>query len=145
MPEPVSSGENVIGFWDEEAQENRNVGTANPMPVTLNGGGGAYVTRPIQLGVNDATTLVVAPSAGYAVWVYGFFGTGVANGTIQFTDGKGDAMTGLLQVVANGGFVVPCSPNPAQPWMKCREAESLILTAGACGFQGTLVYRLVAV
>jgi len=104
-----------------------------------------FKTIAIDVAKNGTRTLVAAPGAGYAIWMYGIAGSAVADGTFKLQDEDGTALTGTISVLASQlcGFV---SANLDLPWVKVAENKALeIVLSADADFDGVLIYAEVPV
>ena len=99
------------------------------------------VTAIVNATAGATTSIVAAPSAKHAIWVYGWeLGFDTA-GTYQWKSGS----TALQQPVprgANGGSIVMAS-HPTMPILKCAEAQALQITTVTSVVTGHVVYAIV--
>lgn len=108
---------------------------------------GNYTTGPVNLAAATANQVLIAnPGPGYQIWVYGLFMMAdTAAGTVALEDSTGAALSGVMAVSDEGGFVLPVSGDFSMPWIKVPVNRALRADTGACSIGGIITYALVGV
>lgn len=121
------------------------------VPGALQGPGNptvdSYSSAVVNLAASTADQeLVATPGSGKQIWVYGvFMMADTAAGTVAFQDEDNAALSGVMAVSDEGGWVLPMSGNFAMPWMKVPTNKALEVDTGACTVDGILTYAIVDV
>ena len=121
------------------------------VPGALQGPGNPTVDSFSSAAVNLAAStadqsLVAAPGANKQIWVYGLFILAdTAAGTVALQDEDNTALSGVMAVSDEGGFVLPMSGNFAMPWIKVATNKALECDTGACTVDGVITYAIVSV
>ena len=68
-----------------------------------------------------------------------------AAGTISIQDEDNTALSGVMAVSDEGGFVMNPSGNFAMPWIKVATNKALEIDTGACTVDGVITYAIVSV
>ena len=102
-----------------------------------------FETVAINAGADASTAVVTAGGTGEQVWVYAAFGTLGAAGTVVFEDSDGTDLTGAMTLDANGGLVLPISPNANIPWIAGTTNKGLNIRTTGGTFDGSLTYAYV--
>ncbi len=107
----------------------------------------SYSTAAVNLAASTASQeLVATPGAGKQIWVYGLFMMAdTAAGTVALTDESDVALSGVMGVSDEGGWVLPPSGNFAMPWIKVTTNKALDADTGACTIDGIITYAIVEV
>lgn len=106
----------------------------------------SYATDDINLAANTANqSIIAAPGASKQIWIYGLIGTADAAGSISIQDEDDAALSGVMPVAANGGFVMNPSGNFAMPWIKAATNKAVEIDTVTCTFDGTVTYAIVSV
>jgi len=107
----------------------------------------SYSTAVVNLAASTASQeLVATPGAGKQIWVYGLFMMADTNaGTVVLTDESDTALSGVMAVSDEGGWVLPMSGNFAMPWIKVTTNKALDADTGACTVDGIITYAVVEV
>ena len=129
-----------------------NIGNVDivTLPTAVQGPGNpvvdSYGTAAINAAAAADQVLVAAPAAGKQIWVYGVFmmaDTGA--GTVTFQDSDDLALSGVMAVSDEGGWVLPMSGNFAMPWIKCTTAKALEIDCATSTIDGLITYAIVDV
>ena len=121
------------------------------VPSAISGPGNPVVDSYASAAINIAAStadqeLVGAPGANKQIWVYGLFMMAdTANGTVALQDEDNTALSGVMGVSDEGGWVLPMSGNFAMPWVKVATNKALEADTGACTVDGILTYAVVSV
>jgi len=105
------------------------------------------VQAAVDVAKNGTRTLVAAPGAGKALWIYGVMLHTNGGGTAKLQDSTPTAKTGTIPVAAYGGLFRPPRDNPqAEPYYKCaaNTAFQVVLSANPDA-DGEIWYRTVQV
>ncbi len=116
------------------------VGPGNPVVDS-------YADAVVNLAASTPNQeLIAAPGADKQIWVYGLFMMAdTANGTVALQDEDDVALSGVMAVSDEGGWVLPPSGNFAMPWIKVATNKALEADTGACTVDGILTYAVVSV
>ena len=121
------------------------------LPAAVQGPGNPTVDSYTSAAVNIAAStanqvLVAAPGASKQIWVYGLFMMAdTAAGTVALQDEDDTALSGVMAVSDEGGWVLPLSGNFAMPWIKVATNKALEADTGACTVDGIITYAVVSV
>ena len=120
------------------------------LPTSIQGPGNpvvdSYGTAAINAAAAANQVLVAAPAAGKQIWVYGvFMMADTAAGTVTFQDEDDTALSGVMAVSDEGGWVLPMSGNFAMPWIKCTTAKALEIDCASSTIDGLITYAIVDV
>ena len=121
------------------------------LPAAIQGPGNPVVDSYAHAVVNLAAStadqeLVAAPGASKQIWVYGLYMMAdTAAGTVALQDEDDTALSGVMAVSDEGGWVLPMSGNFAMPWLKVVTNKALEADTGACTVDGILTYAVVSV
>jgi hypothetical protein len=120
------------------------------LPTAIQGPGNptidSYNTAAINAAAAADQELVADPGVGKAIWVYGVFmmaDTGA--GTVTFQDSDDTALSGVMAVSDEGGWVLPISGNFAMPWLKCTTNKALEIDCATSTIDGIICYAIVTV
>ena len=120
------------------------------LPASIQGAGNptvdSYHTAAINAAAAANQELVATPGASKQIWVYGLFmmaDTGA--GTVQLQDDAGTAMSGVMAVSDEGGWVLPPSGNFAMPWIKVTTNKALDADCSTSTIDGIICYAIVSV
>ena len=120
------------------------------LPASIQGAGNptidSYNTAAINAAAAADQELVADPGANKQIWVYGLFmmaDTGA--GTVQLQDDAGTAMSGVMAVSDEGGWVLPPSGNFAMPWIKVTTNKALDADCSTSTIDGIICYAIVSV
>ena len=107
----------------------------------------SYHTAAINIAASTASQeLVAIPGAGKQIWVYGLYMMAdTAAGTVALTDESDAAMSGVMAVSDEGGWVLPLSGNFRMPWIIVTTNKALDADTGACTVDGIICYAIVNV
>jgi len=107
----------------------------------------SYSTAAVNLAASTASQeLVAIPGANKQIWVYGLFMMAdTAAGTVALTDEADTALSGVMAVSKEGGWVLPLSGNFAMPWIKVTTNKALDADTGACTVDGIICYAIANV
>jgi hypothetical protein len=130
-----------------------NIGNVDivTLPTSVQGAGNptvdSYSTAVINLAASTADQVIVAdPGASKQIWVYAcFMMADTAAGTVTFQDDADTALSGVMAVSDEGGWVLPHSGNFAMPWIQCTTNKALEVDTGACTIDGIICYAIVSV
>ena len=106
----------------------------------------SYSTAAINAAAAADQELVADPGANKQIWVYGLFmmaDTGA--GTVQLQDEDGTAMSGVMAVSDEGGWVLPPSGNFAMPWIKVTTNKALDADCSTSTIDGIICYSVVSI
>lgn len=135
----IAAGDNNIGNVDIVTLPDELSGPGSPVIDS-------YTTDDVNLAANTANQSVIsAPGASKQIWVYGLVGTVDAAGSISIQDEDDTALSGVMPIAANGGFVMNPSGNFAMPWIKVATNKALEIDTVTCTFDGTITYAVVSV
>lgn len=98
----------------------------------------------IDAASSGDNTIVAAQGSGTKIRVLSLFLVSAGTVTTRFESGaSGTALTGQMNLVTNGGFVLPYNPNG---WFECADNQLLNLElSGAISVDGSLTYVVVPV
>ena len=119
------------------------------LPAAVQGPGNptidSFNTAVVNLAASTADQELVAdPGSGKSIWVFGLFMMAdTAAGTVTLQDDADTALTGVMAVSDEGGWVLPMSGNFAMPWIKCTSNKALEADTGACTIDGIITYAIV--
>ena len=107
----------------------------------------SYSTAAVNIAASTLSQeLVATPGAGKQIWVYGLFMMAdTAAGTVLLTDESDAALSGVMAVSDEGGWVLPPSGNFNMPWIKVTTNKALDADTGACTIDGIITYAIVEV
>ena len=107
----------------------------------------SYHTAAINIAASTANQeLVATPGANKQIWVYGLFmGADTAAGTVALVDEDDTALSGVMAISDEGGWVLSLSGNFAMPWIKVATNKALDADTGACTVDGIICYAIVGV
>lgn len=107
----------------------------------------SYHTAAINIAASTASQeLVATPGANKQIWVYGLFMMAdTAAGTVALTDESDTALSGVMAVSDEGGWVLVPSGNFAMPWIICTTNKALDADTGAGTIDGIICYAIVEV
>lgn len=105
----------------------------------------SYQTVAINLAASTIDQVLVAdPGDNKQIWVYGvFMMADTAAGTVTFQDALDAALSGVMAVSDEGGWVLAPSGNFEMPWLICTTSEALEVDTGAATIDGILIYAIV--
>jgi len=135
----IAAGTNNIGDVDVLTLPSPISGPGNP---TID----SYSTAAVNCAAAVNQVLVADPGAGKAIWVFGLFmmaDTGA--GTVLLTDDADTAMSGVMAVSDEGGWVLPISGNFAMPWIKVTTHKALHADCTTSTVDGLIAYAVVTV
>jgi hypothetical protein len=99
----------------------------------------AFQSAVVDVAANGSQTIVPAPGAGKAIWVYGYeLHAGVAPGTFVLASGA-TPLTGTCPVGVNGGV----ARDADHPLYRCGDNQALCITTVGCAIDGSVCYRIV--
>jgi len=104
-----------------------------------------YTSVAVNIPAGASTAIVAAPAAGKQIWVFGFIGGADATGTIKFEDEDNAALSGIMPALADSPFVMPITPFPEIPWLKCTTAKALHIVTVTCTFDGIIIHATIDV
>ena len=119
------------------------------LPTAVQGPGNptidSFNTAVVNLAASTADQELVAdPGSGKSIWVFGLFMMAdTAAGTVTLQDDADTALTGVMAVSDEGGWVLPMSGNFAMPWLKCTQNKALEADTGPCTIDGIITYAIV--
>lgn len=136
----LAAGTNNVGDIDVLTLPGALQGPGNP---TVD----SYTSAAVNLAASTASQeLVAIPGSGKQIWVYGLFVMAdTAAGTLALTDEDDAALSGVMAVSDEGGWVMPMSGNFAMPWIKVATNKALDADTGACTVDGVICYGIVSV
>jgi hypothetical protein len=141
VPQTVTSGDVApISLNINGAVRVTNAGGALTIPNIDSFGSAAIVA---ETGANQS--IIAAPGANKAIWVYGGAFTISAAGTIAFQDEDDTVLTGVMPIDTKGGLVMPISGNFAMPYFKVATNKALEMDIVTGTVDGWLNYAIVSV
>ena len=121
------------------------------LPSSVQGPGNptidSFASAVVDLAASGANqVLVAAPGASKQIWVYGLFMMAdTAAGTVALQDEDDTALSGVMAVSDEGGWVLQMTGNFAMPWLKVPTNKALEADTGACTVDGVITYAIVSV
>jgi len=120
------------------------------LPSPISGPGNptidSYNTAAVNCAAAANQVLVAAPGAGKAIWVNALFMMAdTSAGTVTLQDEDDLALSGVMAVSDEGGWVLPPSGNFAMPWLKCTTAKALEADCSGSTIDGIICYCVVTV
>ena len=120
------------------------------LPSPISGPGNptidSYTTAAINAAAAVNQVLVAAPASGKQIWVYGLFMMAdTGDGTVLLTDDADAALSGVMAVSDEGGWVLPISGNFAMPWIKVTTAKALHADCATSTIDGLIAYAIVTI
>ena len=106
----------------------------------------SYNTAAINAAAAADQELVAAPGAGKQIWVYGLFmmaDTGA--GTVTLQDSDNTALSGVMAVSDEGGWVLPMCSNFEMPWLKVTTNKALEADCSTSTVDGIIAYGVVTI
>lgn len=145
---PLSKIQDLIGRVFNSVRSSLNVSiVSGAMVGPGNPGIDSYLSKAVNLAASTADQeLIAAPGADKQIWVYGLFMMAdTANGTVALQDEDDTALSGVMAVSDEGGWVLPPSGNFSMPWIKVPTNKALEADVGACTIDGIITYAVVSV
>ena len=106
----------------------------------------SFNTAAINAAAAADQELVGTPGANKQIWVYGcFMMADTGAGTVTFEDEDDTALSGVMGVSDEGGWVLPMSGNFAMPWIKCTTNKALEIDCATSTIDGLITYAIVSV
>ena len=107
----------------------------------------SFTSAAINIAASTASQeLVATPGSGKQIWVYGLYMMAdTAAGTVALTDEDDTALSGVMAISDEGGWVLPMSGNFAMPWIKVATNKALDADTGACTIDGIVCYGIISV
>lgn len=145
---PLSKIQDLIGRVFNTTSSAFNVSVVSG---AMEGPGNPVVDSYSDAAINLAAStgdqeLVAAPGANKQIWVYSLFMMAdTAPGTVTLQDEDDTALSGVMAVSVEGGWVLPPSGNFSMPWLKVATNKALEADTGACTIDGILTYAIVDV
>jgi hypothetical protein len=146
----LGAGSASIGSLGTGTKTIGNIGSVATLPTAVQGPGNPTVDSLNTIAINLAAStanqeLVAAPGISSQIWVYGLFMMAdTAAGTVALQDEDDTALSGVMGVSDEGGWVLPMSGNFAMPWIKVATNKALEVDTGACTIDGILVYGIIS-
>lgn len=147
----LPAGSNAIGKLAANSGVDIGDVDVTSLPASIDGAGAptidSYATAAINLAASTASQELVAdPGGSKQIWVYGLYMMAdTAAGTVLLTDEDDTALSGVMAVSDEGGWVLNPSGNFGMPWIIVTTNKALDCDTGACTVDGIITYAIVSV